>query len=592
MSLNTTLGRRPFVYVEIDLDYCPLTYGTAPCTANPAATKCYNTLKTCKALAAYATAMATPARKTYRFGSADQLVRGGDDMIPSVRSVKFAPTKIEDQGGLGARAAVSIALMDTTHNDVNVDKYVDTRGQNMLNNGTFWSRLLARNPYYISRPLRLYTGFLGADETVASGEFNVQYYVMESISGPDAMGHVSITAKDVLNLVDDDRAKIPAIRSGYLNVACTSASMTLFIKDSDYTTYPGSGFLVIDNEVIKYAGVVGTAPNDITMTVVSRGVFGTIAAAHSVDAKVQPGYAFDVAGGPVRIDAALIALLNAAGVPNSRIDIASWTVEANRWCDAVRLYGIVCAPTGSRTLIRDVCKQANVYIWYDTRSQLVKFRVNRPALGDEITYVNDDIHILEGSFKQSAVAAKRLSRVFYYYGIIDPTQKPTEPSNYRGQYVQVDGQAESTLGYGAEQTLKIFAPYFRLADINIVANMAARLLKKFRNPPQQFTFNLDAKDRALWTGNFIGITARNVIGPDGKPVSITAEIIQAQENRDGDQLAMMAQSTQSGERYAIIMANGSSDYNSSLIRDPAGFIGTDPQSSSTMPNGDAPYLMS
>lgn len=594
MTLNAELGRKPYVYIKVVLHYCPLTYGTGACSANLALPKCYNTLKTCKALASYATAMVEPSGKVYTFGSADQLVRGSIDVIPSIQNVKFAPTKIEDQGGLGARAAVTVSLTDTTHNDIGVDKYDTSRGgADMLTKGTFWSRLLARNPNYISRSLILYTGFLSANDTIAGGEFKTQYYVIESISGPDGNGNVQIIAKDVLNLLDDDRAKVPKIRIASLSAAINMSDVTMYLKDSVIATFRTSGYLVVDNEVIRYTSISTSAPDNVTINIAERGAFGTIPAAHGVNIKVQPGYALETSPGvPIRIDYALQDLLMSAGVPSTLLDIAGWAVEANQWCDNVRLYGIVPAPTGIRSLVKDICRQANVYIWYDTREQKVKFRVNRPALADEITPLNDSANILEGSFKQSSVSAKRLSRVFYYYGIKDPTQKFTEPSNYLGQYIQIDAEAESSLGYGVEQSLSIFAPYFRVADESIVANMAARLLNKFRNPPQQFTFNIDAKDRDLWTGNFVSIRARNVVSIDGSPTAITAEILQAVENRDGDQIALMVQSSQGAGRYAIIIADGSPDYASAVVLDPSGYISSDPQSSSFMPNGDQPYLMS
>ena len=48
--LNTQLimGRQPFQYVEIDLDYCANTAGVAPCAASQTGdAKCFNTYATC-----------------------------------------------------------------------------------------------------------------------------------------------------------------------------------------------------------------------------------------------------------------------------------------------------------------------------------------------------------------------------------------------------------------------------------------------------------------------------------------------------------------------------------------------------------------
>lgn len=56
--------RTPITLLEVDLDFCQRTFGSAPCTGTGA--PCYNTRGTCKALAAY---LAAP--KTYRIGSAN-----------------------------------------------------------------------------------------------------------------------------------------------------------------------------------------------------------------------------------------------------------------------------------------------------------------------------------------------------------------------------------------------------------------------------------------------------------------------------------------------------------------------------------------
>ena len=65
--LNTQLvmGRQPFQYVEIDLDYCANTAGVAPCTASQTGdAKCFNTYATCNDTANF-----NLTTKTYRFCS-------------------------------------------------------------------------------------------------------------------------------------------------------------------------------------------------------------------------------------------------------------------------------------------------------------------------------------------------------------------------------------------------------------------------------------------------------------------------------------------------------------------------------------------
>ena len=50
------IKREPVQIVEIDIDFCTLTYGSSPCTASLGTTgvrKCYNSFNTCQAKSAF-----------------------------------------------------------------------------------------------------------------------------------------------------------------------------------------------------------------------------------------------------------------------------------------------------------------------------------------------------------------------------------------------------------------------------------------------------------------------------------------------------------------------------------------------------------
>ena len=142
--LNTQLimGRQPFQYVEIDLDYCANTAGVAPCAASQTGdTKCFNT---------YATCNDTPnfnlTTKTYRFCSPNGgKVPQGLDAIPCLRSISITPAEITAGKGLGLRAACAITMQDFPHSDIRIDPYVSERTYIPINRGTYFGKLKARN---------------------------------------------------------------------------------------------------------------------------------------------------------------------------------------------------------------------------------------------------------------------------------------------------------------------------------------------------------------------------------------------------------------------------------------------------------------
>ncbi|PKO50365.1 MAG: hypothetical protein CVU28_13055, partial [Betaproteobacteria bacterium HGW-Betaproteobacteria-21] len=71
--------------------------------------------------------------------------------------IASAPTEIDPQAGLARRANVSLTLQDETDADVQQDPYV--AGRATPAGGTFWSRLLARNPNYSGRWARVRRGY-------------------------------------------------------------------------------------------------------------------------------------------------------------------------------------------------------------------------------------------------------------------------------------------------------------------------------------------------------------------------------------------------------------------------------------------------
>lgn len=242
---------KSLTFVEVDVDYCSLTYGVAPCTASlvsspPTGTiKCFNCRNTCQDIAHY-----DDDGATLRFAFNAAYLPDDIEAIPCVQSINFTPAIVSLDGDLGQRASIKITFKDEPHPDSGsgLDKYVAERSYNPFTQGTFWGRFRARHPFIQGKSLRVIRGLLGQ----ALSEMETRHYVIESFEGPSYEGYFTITAKDILKLADGDRAQAPALSNGSILTAITDvdASLTLSPSGIGELEYPVSGYAALGGKEI------------------------------------------------------------------------------------------------------------------------------------------------------------------------------------------------------------------------------------------------------------------------------------------------------------------------------------------------------
>jgi hypothetical protein len=212
---ETTEGREPFIAVEIDQDFCARTYGVAPCTAATPTNKCFNTLATCQDPNNYGR-----SQKTLYFCKPASNISKIKPYIPSVASASTAPTKINPTNGdrntspLGQRAAATIVFDDHPHSDFQVDPYLADRNYNPLDRGTFWSKWIARNPYYQNREIRIYEQYIGQD-------FGINIVGTTSVGSVDTISLAlpsNLQENDIVLLFLSADDGMPDLPSGWTNV--------------------------------------------------------------------------------------------------------------------------------------------------------------------------------------------------------------------------------------------------------------------------------------------------------------------------------------------------------------------------------------
>jgi len=396
------MSREPFEWIEIDQDLCSRTYGTAPCTASVATggDKCFNTRKSCQDPANYA--LGTPL--TLRLCKSMAFIPRDAYYLPSLLGVSVSPARINpgginrSSGALGVRSQITATFQDHAHTDRFVDPYLTDRIYIPVNQSTFWAKWRARNPYYLNRPIRYYTGFI-VNGAIDPASIIERAYFITSFSGPDANGTVSITGQDALAMLQDTKAQAPAASGGYLASNLSTSATHLYLDPAGIgdAEYPASGYVCIGNEVIQF-----TRTGD-TMTPISRGQFGTEHVAHNAGAKVQLCLYYN---GQAPADILEDLCTTYGRIDASYLDTAQWSTEQTDFMP--RLYtAIITKPTGVTTLISEMTEQMYFYPYWDERVSKVKIRAVRPADGDDVYQLNENRDLVEDSVLTGTIVVLR-----------------------------------------------------------------------------------------------------------------------------------------------------------------------------------------
>jgi len=547
------VGRRPVTFVEMDLDFCQNTYGVLPCTATGGAgVECYNTRKTCQDPPNY-----NPAAKTYRFVDSAVGVPASIDAIPSLRGVSLAPTTLDPGRTMGVRASITITFDDHPHgDDGGVDPYRLNRSYDPLSQGTFWGKLQARNPYYQGRIIRVRSGYL--TDPFDWNNFEDRTYVIERIDGPNSRGQVKVTAKDVLKLADDERAKVPVASTGKLAVDLALAetgSMTLGAGQG--AQYGAAGDVRIGGEIIQFAARSGDVLSTLT-----RSAWGTTAKLHKANAAVQLCKSW--AG--VNVVDVISELLTDAGVPAAFIPTTDWNNEKSIWLSLHNVTAIISRPTGVKTLLTELIEENQINLWWDERVQQVKLKASVPPfIGEGIAALDDEVHFVGGSVTAKDDPARRISQVWVYYSKADHTND--DEDNYQEVYIASDSLAEGVDQYDSERVKVIKSRWFAASNSGQAIVLGSRLLKLYRDNPKVLNFALDAKDSANWTGDLIDVVTQRMQGDSGAAKKTRMRVISVREKVPGSRFDYVAMSAPFEGKFGFIGPDFLPDYSAALQDD-------------------------
>ena len=500
------ISRSLCILDEIDLDFCSLTYGTGACTASGAAgTECHNTYKTCQDKANFA-----KTTKTYQKTSLNTAVPFPGPR-PYLDKTTFLATEIKDK--LSVKQRVKATFVDEPDTDIGIDPYVANR---ISVQGTFWKKLLARNPNYKGRPFRQYQGFVGEPENEFQERFagTIDNITLKS-------GKVTIEAVDLLSSLSD--VTIAAEIEAELNVDITATSVSLTLTDTDELT-ESTGYIKLSDEIIYY-----TAKNDTTNTLTTelqyRGMFGTTAAAHNEGDSVQPVYYFVPDHPYDHMD----TLLTLAEI-DSRMNTTAFADYRDFPGTAVDFSAIIHEPTKASDLFWELVNFTNSVVWQDEGQQISirKLLANEP--GRSYGSINDTEHIVGGSSSADLNDKSRVTRVILYW---DRTTlgDEDEVSSYQTIEIAIDADAESANEYNDEIEERLFCRWLRhgyeqdeLVEEYAELLVRRRLMAK-RDAQEIVTFKLELKDEGLKTGDSTKLTTDALSEVDGTDLTSQAFMV-------------------------------------------------------------------
>lgn len=522
----SSFGRQPFNYVELELDFCANVAGVAPCTAiETGDAKCFNTFASCNDTANF-----NKTTKIYRFCSPNGArVPVGLDAIPCLKSISLSPAQIDAKNGMGLRASCDIRLQDFPHDDIRIDPYVNDRTYIPINQGTYFGKLKARNPFYNARIMRVYTGFLNTDSSFSANKFERRTFVIEAWDGLDALGVTRIMGKDVLKLASDERAVCPIPSQGRLNLDMTAIATSFTVTPSGVgADYDASGYVRVGSEVMSY-----TRSGDV-FTVV-RGQRNTLAATHKQLDTVQLCKEFL---GQTSQNIVYDLLTNFANVSTSYIDKSAWDAEQVGYLP--RLYNaLITTPTGVSKLITELSEQVGFFLYWDEVLEKIVFRAIRPNSGSEqITALTSEYNLLADSLKLKDIVDDRVNEVWVYYGVLDPSKNLSDDANYSNLYVASNAADQSDVQNRDIRIKKILSRW--ITGKAAAIELGQRYLERFALAPVEADFMLDAKDSNLKLCDFVTIESKQKQDFTGSPLELLLQITKRVEKQTGTTWAFVA----------------------------------------------------
>ena len=540
--------REPLQMVKMYLDECDNVFGVVSglsnCNATPSTgNECYNTKHTCLNLSKYRVNTNGKKELTFSQEVGRNLAGFEPTAHPALISVTSAPSEIQPTKGVSVRSNITIKLRDFISDDKGIDPYFATRSIIALENGTFFQKLLARNPHYYGRPIEIYDGFFDYDGTpqVHDGK---REYIIESIHLDNDI--CTIKCKDPMSLADDLKSKVPVptefslgetlntgtpshINLKYQGVALDGSVSADKNKVTDYFGADNAtGFIRINEEILGYR--VDVSGSEAALDITSRNDWGTEGNtdAYDVDDSIQKCLAFgtygDSATGSTIDDVAYEIFVNGAGIPTQAINQTtggeySWADEKTNWLSTFKINTVISEPEEANKLVNQLGSMVGTNFFYDDLSSKIVMRAEMPIINPATIQTITDVDIVEDSLKIMNSEKDRISRVYYYYNLKNGVEDRDKKKSFRNLYVNIDVDSESSEEYAKQSNKVIYG--WGVNDTSTATSVTQRILNRFKNVPKTVSFKLDVGSKQIKTGDHFYLQTKSIVNLNGGITSRT-----------------------------------------------------------------------
>lgn len=560
----------------------------------------------------------------------------GESIYPTIKSIDTTPVKVTPLKGLGYRGKMTIQFVDFP-----------------LETGTYFGRLMAANPYYLDRPMKLYNGFYSKGETLdLAGDFQEKLYFIKSIDGPSDKGIVTFEAVDILSKLDSDQAIAPLeyelklkteiLKENPTDVTCPAldATETGNVEFTNGDKLPkGITRLTIESEYMTVE-CDGTTTVDIISRISGAAhAAGTPVTVSSI-VEIEIGSQYTIAAGSyyVRIDDEILLMVRSAGdvwnvglraqygtkeddhdhneaaslcyiVDNENvvdviynlideftdidvatyIDLTEWEQERDDYLLGEVVDLVISESTPVKKLIEELTSQTYILLWWDDTSQKIKLRSIGPNIASTKA-IDHNRHILNSGHRLRTSQAKAINEVWVYYERKDWSGDKEKASNYKNLYIYVDVEASANLG--ARKVKKIFADSIRTEST--AAKISKRYVAQNKTGYKTLYFRLDPADAAdINLGDTLDITTDLEQDINGIPVQRNYLVILKDDKINFVEFQAEATGFFVGEdvSYARIAPDNMTSFASASAADKLNYAFLADSVSIEMSDGSNPYLI-
>lgn len=519
MSFNTIKRqseRKQCIIFEIDLDINDPAF-EAEFAANPLS---YGTPKTTNDFRAYKEG----EYRTYRYSN--QYI-SNLDCFTGLQSASSNPPKANPGVDIGFRASASIRLKDFISNDSYEMQglYANRRVE-----GSHWAKLFARN-FVKNRPARVLRGYLADNDAFIAENFQTEHYIIDEYQGPSLSGDVSFDLVDVLALTNGINAKAPETSNATLAAPITTASATATINlasgltseeiESAFGANGYTGTLAIGSEYIGYTvtSVTGVAP--VTVDLIQRADFGTIAADHEINSTVQRCVAWPELTNIIDIIDEL--LRDYTDIDQSYIPTAKWNELKTGELSGFMLKNCIAKETEIKKLLNELIQIAGLTMYVDVVQRSIEITAT-PNFDQPVIVFNEAEHLELGTLKTTNKFDKLITRQLVSWAprnYSDDSQANYDKTFRVAALLEEDKSRLGTKNAGKDVVSR-WLPNTTNGN-QIATGIAQRNVSRFSQVPVEVSFEVDSKyvgtlenGMRLWLGAVFQVqTVRNVYSTAG-----------------------------------------------------------------------------